>query len=269
VSDKTQAAQGPDQVFAALNQLAALGTQQMLTAIQNSQPLIDAYMTMLRNVAVLPMSTMPALGSAVSSIGAAMPSAAAAASSVIPAMPSMASMMPKTTCCEIPETACPPRCVCQIVWHAARGEHAKATITLTNTAKKTQIFSIAATPFHGPEGDTGVTPSIAPASVSLNANQSTTIDVGLDVSDKFEAGKTYSAEVTLTGQYEQCVELRLCVRPSQAHHCHVRQGDIPTHIRAHRWYDHFQCEEPCFEPATPRNPNDAGRTDPTGTGSHG
>jgi hypothetical protein len=254
VNDKTtQGAQGADQVFAALNQLAALGTQQMLTAIQSSQPLIDAYMTMLKNVAALPMTTMPALGSAVTSMSAAMPSAAGAASSMMRGMPGMPG-----PCCEIPETACPPRCVCQVVWHAARGEHVKATIALTNTAKKTQMFSIAATPFHGPEGDTGVTASIAPASVSLNANQSATIAVDLDVSDKFDVGATYSAEVTLTGQYEQCVELRLCVRPTQKHHCEVRQGDIPTHIRAHRWYDHFQCEEPCFEPATGRTPNQPG-----------
>jgi hypothetical protein len=227
----------------------------MLTAIQNSQPLIDAYLSMLRNAAALPMATMPALGSAMSSIGAAMP---AAASSMMPAMPALSSFLPKTACCEIPETACPPRCVCQIVWNAARGEHVKATITLTNTAKKTQLFTIAATPFQGPDGATAVTASIAPASVSLNANQSATIAVDLDVSNVFDVGSNYSAEVTLTGQYEQCVELRLCVRPTRTHHCDVRQGDIPTHIRAHRWYDHFQCEEPCFEPATPRTPDQPG-----------
>ncbi len=128
----------------------------MLTAIQNSQPLIDAYMSMLKNVAVLPMTAMPALGSAVSSIGGAMPSAAAAAS-MMPSLASFTLMMPKTTCCEIPETECPPRCVCQIVWYAARGEHVKATMTLTNTAKKTQTFSIAAAPFKGAQGDTGIT----------------------------------------------------------------------------------------------------------------
>jgi len=269
VNDKTTSAtQGADQVVAALNQLAALGTQQMLTAIQNSQPLVDAYISLLRNVAVLPMTTMPAVSSAMSSIGQAIPSAAAPTSSMWPAIPSF-SWMPKAACCEIPETACPPRCVCQIVWNAARGEHVNATITLTNTAKKTQTFNIAVTSFKGPGGDTGVTATVTPASVSLNANQSATIAVALDVTDKFDAASTYGAEVTLTGQYEQCIELRLCVRPSQAHHCEVRQGDIPTHIRAHRWYDHFQCEEPCFEPASPRTPQTPGTPNQPGIASHG
>ncbi len=245
---KTQAAQATDQVFAAFNRFAALGTQQMLTAIQSSQPLIDAYMGMLRSVAVLPMTTIPAYQSAASSLGAAMPSYPSL-------MPSVSAMMPKTTCCEIPETACPPRCVCVIAWHAARGEDVKATIALTNTANKAQVFDIAATTFEGPSGDTGVAATVAPASVNLNANQSATITVTLHVSDTFETGNAYTAEVTLTGQYEQCVQLSLTVCTKRTHHCTVRQGDIPTHIRAHRWYDHFQCEEPCFEPATPRDPS--------------
>jgi hypothetical protein len=265
VTDRTttnQPAQATDQVLAALNRLAVLGTQQMLTALQSSQPLIDAYVGMLRSVAVLPMTTMPALQSAASSISAAIPAVASSASAM---MPSVSSMLPRTTCCEIPETPCPPRCVCVINWQAARGEDVKATITLTNTAKKAQAYSIEAMTFQGPSGDTGVKPTVAPANVNLNPNQSATITATLNVTDKFETGNSYTAEVTITGQYEQCVQLQLTVRPGQAHHCEVRQGDIPTHIRAHRWYDHFQCEEPCFEPATPRSPN---QRDQPGT-SHG
>jgi hypothetical protein len=250
----TQPGQGTEQVFTALNRLAALGTQQMLTALQSSQPLIDAYIGMLRSIAVLPMTTMPALQSAASSMTAAMPAVASSASAMLP---SVSSLLPTTTCCEIPETACPPRCVCVIAWQAARGEDAKATITLTNTAKKAQAYSIESTTFQGPSGDTGVTPTVAPANVNLNPNQSATIEVTLNVTDKFETNNSYAAEVTITGQYEQCVQLHLTVTPSRRHHCDVKQGDIPTHIRAHRWYDHFQCEEPCFEPATPR------RTDQT------
>ena len=233
----------------ALNRFAARGTQQMLTAIQGSQPLVDAYIGMLRSMAVLPLSAMPAVSSAVSSLGSA--------------MPSVSSFMPKsscTCCCEIPETECPPRCVCRMHWSAARGEHVKGTITLTNTAQKAQAFSMQATSFKGPDGDTGVSASLAPANVTLNPNQSATIAVDLDVTDKFETGNSYEAEVTLTGQYEQCVELRLTVRPSHSHHCDVRQGNIPTRIRAHRWYHHFQCEEPCFEPATTRIPNQPSTT---------
>ena len=173
--------------------------------------------------------------------------------------------MPKTTCCEIPETACPPRCVCVIAWQAARGEDVKATIALTNTAKKAQAYSIEATTFQGPSGDTGVKPTVAPASVNLNPNESATITVTLNVTDTFETNNSYAAEVTITGQYEQCVQLQLTVMPSKRHHCDVKQGDIPTHIRAHRWYDHFQCEELCFEPATPRRTDQPNQPDRPGT----
>ncbi len=63
------------------------------------------------------------------------------------------------------------------------------------------------------------------------------------------AAGTYRTEITVTGAYEQCVNVTLDVRAQQRCACHVVQGDIPTRIRAHRWYDHFQCVEPCFEPA--------------------
>ena len=69
-----QASRSADQMVDALNRFAALGTQQMLTAIQGSQPLVDAYLGMLRSMAALPMNAMPAISSAVSSLGAAMPS---------------------------------------------------------------------------------------------------------------------------------------------------------------------------------------------------
>ncbi len=249
--NRTQPSQGADQMVDALSRFTALGTQQMLTAIQGSQPLVDAYFGMIRSMAVLPMSAMPALSSAVSSLGSAVPFTTPVAS--------------RCNCgCEIPETDCPPRCVCRMHWQGSRGERVKGSITLTNTAQKAQAFSMQATSFKGPDGDTGVTAALAPAFVTLNPNQSATIAVDLDVGDKFETGKSYDAEVTLTGQYEQCVQLCLTVRPSPSHHCEVRQGNIPTHIRAHRWYDHFQCEEPCFEPATPRTPNQTGEPNQPG-----
>ena len=81
-----------------------------------------------------------------------------------------------------------PNCVGRRARRARDGR----PITLTNTANKTQTFSMAATPFKGPAGDTGVTVAITPMSASLNPNQSATITVGLDVGDKFDAGSAYS-----------------------------------------------------------------------------
>jgi hypothetical protein len=166
-------------------------------------------------------------------------------------------------CCEIPETECPPFCVCEIAWEGTRGEHVKATIGLTNTRTVPQVFTLTATTFHGPDGDTGAAAAVAPAAVPLQAGQSTTVTVSFTVPEQFTSGATYDAEVLITGLYEQCVMLSLRVRPVP--HCDVQQGEIPTRIRAHRWYEHFQCEELCFEPA--RGPHTPGAV-PGATAPH-
>jgi hypothetical protein len=163
-----------------------------------------------------------------------------------------AQMAPRNDCC-IPETDCPPYCVCQLNFDTCRGARAHATIRVTNSAKKDQLFTFDATPFQG-SSDTGIRPTLSPPSANIGPNQSVIVNVDFTADDKFQAGGRYSSEVKITGQYEQCVRLELTVQPEQTAHCDVRQGEIPTRIHAHRWYDHFQCEEPCFEPARPRDP---------------
>jgi hypothetical protein len=75
-----------------------------------------------------------------------------------------------------------------------------------------------------------------------------------------QAGAQYVAEVRIVGAYEQCVRLVLDVAAKGAvvdcgpSRCEVAAGDLPVRIRAHRWYDHFQCTEPCTE-LLPRTPD--------------
>jgi hypothetical protein len=149
--------------------------------------------------------------------------------------------------CDIPETECPPHCVCDIEWRACRGQQLKATIQVRNTARVARPFTFTATPFQGP-GNPNVAVDVAPPNAGLKPNQTVVVTVTFTVSPEFQADQFYYGEVLITGAYEQCVRLLLHIRPDVTPHCVVEQGEIPTRIRAHRWYDHFQCEEPCEEP---------------------
>jgi len=149
--------------------------------------------------------------------------------------------------CDIPETECPPHCVCEIGWKACRGQRLQATIQVKNTAKVARPFNFTATPFQGP-GNPNKAVELAPPNALLQPRQSVTVTVTFTVAPEFQAGQFYYAEVLITGAYEQCVRLLMHIYPEVTPHCVVEQGAIPTRIRAHRWYDHFQCEELCEEP---------------------
>lgn len=204
-------ARGEQDLSARVADLARLTRRTMTATMDAGRPLLDAYTDMLR-------AGLSAAGGR------------------------------RTSRCHISETECPPYCVCQINWEATRGEHLRATIHVTNTGNQARSFAFLADPFHGPSGDTGVVPSLNPSTATLKPNESVVVNAGLDVGEQFQPDGTYSTEVKIQGLYEQCVRLQLDVQAERVPHCEVRQGEIPTRIRAHHWYDHFQCEEPCFEP---------------------
>jgi hypothetical protein len=154
-------------------------------------------------------------------------------------------------CCEIPETECPPRCVCDIRWRACPGGTVQATIQVTNTGSTTRNFTFIATPFSGP-GNPATPVQVSPSSASLAPNASVNVAAVLTVTADFQPGGHYAAELRIYGVYEQCVSVTLDVEPATAkdcasQHCEVRAGDLPVRIRAHQWYDHFRCTEPCVE----------------------
>ncbi len=150
--------------------------------------------------------------------------------------------------CDIPETECPPHCVCEIEWHACPQEKLQATIQVTNISKVARVFHFTATPVQGP-GNPATPIQLTPASANLAPKQSVTVSAVLPMNNQFQPGQTYTAEVLINGAYEQCVRVTIHVDPEERPHCTVEQGEIPTRIRAHRWYDHFQCSEQCEEPS--------------------
>ena len=155
--------------------------------------------------------------------------------------------------CKIPEKECPPYCVCRIAWDAGRGEHLRAVVRVTNTGKHARTFSFVVAPFQGPSGDTGVSPQLTPDTAVLEPNQSQAVTLDLDVGENLQSGGTYTTEMKIRGLYEQCVQLSLQVHADQVAQCEVSQGEMPMHVHAHNWYDHFLCEEPGFEQVNRRD----------------
>lgn len=157
-------------------------------------------------------------------------------------------------CCAVPEQDCPPRCVCEITWEAARGEKLRCTVRLVNTSASTRTFTVTSTGFTGPEGGFDG-PQVLPAQLQLDGGSTGLVDVSFLVGEKMPDGE-YVAEVVVRGAYEQCVTVLLTVtsRPCRPGcdtcRCEVRQGDPPVRVRAHHWYDHFQCTDPCAPPRT-------------------
>lgn len=164
------------------------------------------------------------------------------------------SLFPRSDCgCTIPEADCPPRCVCEITWEATRGEKLRCTVRVTNTSAKARTFTIAATGFTGPAGS-AAGPDVSPQQLQLAGGGSGLVDAGFAVPDELQDGE-YVAEIVVRGAYEQCVCVLLHVTSKQkcppgnpSCRCEVRQGDPPVRVRAHHWYDHFQCSEPCPSP---------------------
>lgn len=157
--------------------------------------------------------------------------------------------------CEIPETECPPRCVCSIHWNLCHGDTATCSIRVVNTGRQARTFHLSATPLSGPGGTGPVT--VTPEALNLQPGQSGTATASYTPGEGTRTG-TYTGEILIRGAWEQCVRVTAAVTGRQEQHCHceVEQGDPPTRIRAHHWYDHFQCEEPCFPTLRQQPPRD-------------
>ena len=173
----------------------------------------------------------------------------------LPPMPDLATLRPKGPC-TIPERECPPLCVCEVVWEAASGETLHLAVRVTNSSRSFRTFQLNATPFTGAGSSPG-TIKLEPVSLSLAAGQSGHVNASFTVPDAPRG--EYHAEIVVKGAYEQCVCVTLKVQcektcGEECCTCEVVQGDPPVRIRAHHWYDHFQCTEPCRDPQ--RQPND-------------
>jgi hypothetical protein len=171
------------------------------------------------------------------------------ASTLFAVLPDLRLPRAQDACCEIPETDCPPRCVCEVRWQANPREATGMSVRVTNSSATARTYVLHATPFVGPDGSPGLI-SLEPATLALAPGQVGLVKATFTVPDIPEG--TFDAEIVVRGAYEQavCVTLVVKCEKTVGHRdeiCDVVQGDPPVRIRAHHWYDHFQCTEPCFD----------------------
>ncbi len=152
--------------------------------------------------------------------------------------------------CQVPEQDCPPRCVCDLTWVVTPGGRVEGSLRVTNTGQTGRAFAFRATNLVAAGHDPDITPSLQPDQATLAPGESVLVQVSAAGTDRLQVGRQYTAEIRVAGLYEQCVRVTIDVEAEARPHCDVEQGEMPTRIRAHRWSDHFQCEEPCFEPVT-------------------
>lgn len=132
-------------------------------------------------------------------------------------------------------------------WELERGVAVHGKVTVHNSSKETVTLNFETTPLLGPDAPTEQM-TVTPASMRLGAGQSSVVRVSLANTRALSAGQTYEAELLVDTQPTQRVALSLGVLPDPGGYLEVEQGEAPTHLRAHRWYDHFQCTEPCTQP---------------------
>jgi hypothetical protein len=176
---------------------------------------------------------------------------ARAADTIGPTVPNVSRLRsqiaPDDCCCQIPETDCPPRCVCHVTWEGNPGEVFHASVRVRNSGKVARTFNLAGTEFSG--AAQGAI-EVKPASMLLAPGQSAVAEATYTVPAGTPAG-TYTSEITINGAYEQAVCVTLTVQPPGTVTCEVVQGEIPRRVRAMHWYRHFQCDEPCEPPSRP------------------
>ena len=152
--------------------------------------------------------------------------------------------------CKIPETECPPYCVCEMEWDACEGGTVTGSIEIKNTGKQSISFNVSADTFRTRTDNSGVAPQLSPANFTLAPGETRVVGITVRAEDNFNPSDTYISQVKVRGRYEQCVRLKLHVRRTASPVCCVEHGEIPRRIVAHNWYDHFQCEELCFQPVS-------------------
>jgi hypothetical protein len=144
----------------------------------------------------------------------------------------------------------PHICKDAIDWKIERHVVPEGAISIHNAGRSVQSFSLEAEDLVGLSVG-GARLVVWPDSLQLGAGQVGVAKVKLQGSGDLSPGQSYVGSVRVTGHYEQRIQTRTFVEPDPAGHVEVEQGEAPTRIRAHHWYDHFQCTEACQPPLRP------------------
>lgn len=141
----------------------------------------------------------------------------------------------------------PHICKEAIDWKIERHVVPEGAISVHNAGRSVQSFQFE------PQALVGLAVGAArlevwPDALQLGGGQSGVARIKLQGSADLSPGQSYLGAVRVLGYYEQSIETRTFVEPDPAGHLEVEQGEAPTRIRAHHWYDHFQCTDLCQLP---------------------
>ncbi|MGR8931912.1 MAG: COG1470 family protein [Gammaproteobacteria bacterium] len=157
----------------------------------------------------------------------------------------------QSDCCAVPETPCPPRCSYQIHWEAGRGETVQAHVKVTNSGSAAREFTFKAEPLQtGGQGDVPLPVVVEPAQATLQPGQAVTLNLRVAVDQKSSLAACYTGELVIHGGWEQCLKLLLDVSAGCDCVVEIQHGDPGVKVRAHQWYEHYQCTEPCKQQRT-------------------
>ena len=131
-------------------------------------------------------------------------------------------------------------------WSIQRGMEAEAQLVLRNLGEGGHTFHIESTPWVGIDADAAAL-ELSTDALHLSGGERGVVQLRLKNSQSFRPCQTYHCEIVVRGYQEQRVQLSCKVERDPSAHLEIEQGEAPQRVRAHHWYDHFQCTEPCEE----------------------
>ncbi len=143
--------------------------------------------------------------------------------------------------CDFPDIECPPKIACTLIREVSRGERVVEPVLVRNIGDEDKVFVFQPADLTASDGDVAGPLVIVPKEVTLKPGQSALVRIAYNVTTKFQPGRRYSADVKVTGYYEQTIQVIAHV--IDVPKCTVAQKDLPKD-RRHYWQDHFYCEPP-------------------------
>ena len=131
-----------------------------------------------------------------------------------------------------------------LTFRLQRGMTPEASVRVDNHGKSTQVFTITPSSLVGATQE-GASLAVTPDALQLAAGQRGVVRLQLRGSLGLTAGQKVRGELTIQGFLADRVDVHAEVAADASDYVEVAQGEPPTFVRAHHWYHHFQCTEPC------------------------
>ncbi len=150
----------------------------------------------------------------------------------------------KDDCCP-PRKECPPRCLAEVVREACQGEVIVVPFTIKNKCGAAKDYRVGIRPLVDQNGNQApVQPSLNVDVVHLEPGQRITVQMTVNLTQGFEVGNVYSADIVVREQdvnQNICFKLRVKPCTDGVEVCPLEEREYFTHWQS--WQDHFYCEQ--------------------------